>query len=156
MLEDILLMLDRDVRAELRRQHAGKGAGIRILAGVKMERVTAPSRTGAWPPKPGSEKLAADYLLAAVGHVPDTSALNLAAGVPDQCAQFHRADKDYRTNIAGDYAVGDIQWRSATAHAATAQGLAAVLATIRTGAPPAHHAVVPSCIFTSPEIGGVG
>lgn len=155
MLEDILLMLDRDVRAELRR-HMEKELGIRIMAGVKMERVTAVGRGRGVEAEAGGEKLSADYLLAAVGRVPDTSALNLAAaGVRINARGFIEADEDCRTNIAGIYAVGDVNGGVQLAHAATAQGLAA-METIRTGAPPARRAVVPSCIFTSPEIGGVG
>ena len=155
MLEDILLMLDRDTRSELRR-HMEKEFKIRILAGVKMERVAPAGAERGVEAEAGGERLAADYLLAAVGRVPDTAALELAAaGVRTNARGYIETDEACRTSVAGIFAIGDVNGGVQLAHAATAQGLAAV-ETIQHGAPPARRGVVPSCIFTAPEIGAVG
>ncbi len=155
MLEDILMMLDKDVRAELRR-HMEKDLQIRILAGARMEEVIAIPGAQEVGAVVGGEKLTAACLLAAVGRVPDTAALDLAAaGLRANERGYIEVDANCRTRVASIFAVGDVNGGVQLAHAATAQGLAAV-ETIAAGSPPARRAVVPSCIFTAPEIGAVG
>lgn len=64
-------------------------------------------------------------------------------------------NSSYETSIPGIYAIGDVTGGIQLAHAATAQGRSAVahmageLVEIRTD-------LIPSCVYTSPEIGSVG
>ena len=155
MLEDILMMLDRDTRTILRR-YMEKDLKIRLLTGVKMEKVTSGKGKRGVKAEVGGESLSADYLLAAVGRVPDTSALDLTVvGVRTNERGYIETDEACRTNVAGIFAIGDVNGGAQLAHAATAQGLA-VVETIANGMPPARRDAMPSCIFTTPEIGMVG
>ena len=153
LLEDILMMVDTDVRREVR-SHMEKRLGIRVLTGKALEAIT-PTDTGV-SGKCGDETLAAELLLVAVGRKPVSAGLNLE-GVGVKANRFgHIHTDDYaRTSAASIFAIGDVTGRIQLAHAATSQGVIAaenaILKTQRRIDP-----LVPSCIFTAPEIGSVG
>lgn len=108
--------------------------------------------------KGGEETIEADVVLVAVGRTPNTDGLNLAeAGVETDERGWIKADGNMRTSAEGIYAIGDVLGpaRVMLAHAASAEGLCAVdncLGKERT----LDYSVIPSGIFTSPEIGTVG
>jgi dihydrolipoamide dehydrogenase len=153
LLEDIITVIDTDVRRELRR-HMEKSLGIRILTGVTLEEITADDKGVRG--RAGQEKLEADLLLVALGRKPLTSSLKLEnAGLTPNERGFLDVDAYGRTSVATVYAVGDVTGGPLLAHAATAQGL--VAAENACG----HYkhkneTLVPNCIFTTPEIGTVG
>jgi len=153
LLEDIITVIDADVRRELRR-HMEKTLGIRILTGVTLEEITADDRGVRG--RAGQENLEADLLLVALGRKPVTSSLKLEnAGLTPNERGFLDVDAYGRTSVATVYAVGDVTGGPLLAHAATAQGL--VAAENACG----HYkhkneTLVPNCIFTTPEIGTVG
>jgi len=153
LLEDIVAVVDADVRRELRR-HMEKALGIRILTGVTLEEITADEHGVRG--RAGQEKLEADLLLVSLGRKPVTSALKLEnAGLAPNERGFLDVDAYGRTNVATIYAVGDVTGGPLLAHAATSQGL--VAAENACG----HYlhkneTLVPNCIFTTPEIGTVG
>jgi dihydrolipoamide dehydrogenase len=153
LLEDILMTVDADVRKELRRHMEGP-LGIRILTGKPLESIAADDRSVSG--KAGEQALAADLLLVAVGRRPVTAELNLAAaGVSTGKAGFVGTDACGQTSAASVYAVGDVNGGIQLAHNATSQGVIAAENALRKTRR-AFETVVPSCIFTSPEIGAVG
>ena len=154
MLDDILVMLDRDVRGELRRHMAG-ALGIRILTGKPMQAITA-GRQEVVGTVDGKEIRAAK-LLVAVGRQPVTRGLQLeTAGVRIDEQGFIEIDAYCRTAAPTVYAVGDVTaGTTQLAHAATAQGVTAAENACGQRPRPADT-LVPSCIFTAPEIGTVG
>ncbi len=153
LLEDIIMVIDNDVRRELRR-HMEKTLGIRILTGVTLEGITADAKGVRG--KAGSENLEADLLLVSLGRKPVTSSLKLEnAGLTPNERGFLDVDAYGRTNIATVYAVGDVTGGPQLAHAATSQGL--VAAENACGlSKHKNETLVPNCIFTTPEIGSVG
>jgi dihydrolipoamide dehydrogenase len=153
LLEDIVAVVDADVRRELRR-HMEKTLGIRILTGVTLEEITADERSVRG--RAGQEKLEADLLLVSLGRKPVTGSLKLEnAGLAPNERGFLDVDAYGRTNVATIYAVGDVTGGPLLAHAATAQGLVAAENAcgryLRK-----NETLVPNCIFTTPEIGTVG
>lgn len=137
LLEDILLLLDADVRREVR-AHMEKNLGIRIFTGQPLEKVD----TG--------------LLLVAVGRKPVTDGLKLqAAGVKTDDKGFIPVDDFGRTNVATIYAVGDVTGRTQLAHYATSQGITAAENAVGKK-PHKHESLVPGVIFTSPEVALVG
>ena len=100
----------------------------------------------------------ADVVLVAVGRTPNTEGLKLAeAGVETDARGWIKADLHMRTSVEGIYAIGDILGpsRIMLAHVASHEGLCAVdncLGKERA----LDYSVIPSGIFTSPEIGTVG
>jgi dihydrolipoamide dehydrogenase len=153
LLEDIITVIDPDVRRELRR-HMEKSLGIRILTGVTLEEITADDRGVCG--RAGQENLEADLLLVALGRKPVTSSLKLEnAGLAPNERGFLDVDAYDRTNVATVYAVGDVTGGPLLAHAATALGL--VAAENACGRyQHKNETLVPNCIFTTPEIGTVG
>lgn len=153
LLEDILMMLDADVRREVRR-HMEKELGIRILTGRPLEQIETDGQKVQG--RAGEEVVQGEILLVAVGRKPVTGDLELGkAGVQTTPSGHIRVDAYCRTSAATVYAVGDVNGGVQLAHAATSQGLTVaenICGKRRTRA----ETLVPSCIFTSPEIGSVG
>lgn len=154
ILEDILTILDQDIRTELRRC-LEKKFNVKILTGKPLENISCGNNTvkGQCDGKP----LEAELFLCAAGRIPDTSILALEnCGLKPNGKGFIDTDMDCRTSAANIFAVGDVNGKYQLAHAATAQGITAVEAALlgrrRQIKPPA----VPSCIYTTPEIGVVG
>jgi dihydrolipoamide dehydrogenase len=153
LLEDILLLLDPDVRREVR-GHMEKNLGIRVLTGKPLDKVAADAKgvTGHF----GDEVLKADLLLSAIGRKPVTEGLKPEnAGVKVTERGFIEADDCCRTNVATIYAIGDVTGKIQLAHYATAQGIAAAENAV-SQKPHRHDTIVPNVIFTAPEAGTVG
>ncbi len=153
LLEDILLLLDPDVRHEVR-ANMEKSPGIRILTGKALENIKAGDQgvTGDF----GGESLQAGLLLSAVGRKPVTDGLKLEnAGLKTGERGFIETDNYCRTKAANIFAIGDVTGKTQLAHYATAQGLAAAENAV-SQKPHACDTLVPNVIFTSPEVGTVG
>ena len=152
-LDDILVLLDPDVRREVRGSME-KNLGIRVLTGKPLEQIAAAASgvRGHF----GDEVLEAELLLCAVGRKPVTEGLNLeSAGLTANERGFIEADEYCRTRVATIFAVGDVTGKIQLAHYATAQGIAAAENAV--GQTPLRHDTnVPNVIFTSPEVGVVG
>lgn len=63
-------------------------------------------------------------------------------------------DDNYKTNIDGIYAIGDVNGICLLAHAASHQGIEVVEHIMENKE--CHKSVIPNCIFTFPEIATVG
>lgn len=154
MLEDILMIVDTDVRRELR-NHMEKNLGIRVLTGKPLEKIAADNKkvSGSF----GEETLQADLLLVSVGRRPFTQDLGLEKiGVDVNKGGFIETDATCRTAVSNVFAIGDVtQLGPQLAHAATSQGITAAENAVNGGRAKVET-LVPSCIFTAPEIGSVG
>lgn len=152
MLPTILPLLDREVTRLLTVKM--KTAGVTIMTGEAMDNIKT-TKTGV-SGKVGSTTLKADYLLVSIGRRPVTSELNLAAtGVKVDERGWIPVDEYCRTNINNIYAIGDIGGHIWLAHLASAMGISAV-ENICGNRSEFSYNLVPSCIFTSPEIGMLG
>ncbi len=98
-----------------------------------------------------------DYVLSAVGRVPNTEDLGLdKAGVKTDDRGFIEVDARMRTNVDGVYALGDCAGRQLLAHKAMHEGVVCVEHIAGEG----HHTVdygnVPNCTYCHPEVASVG
>ena len=112
LLEDILLLLDQDVRREVR-GHMEKNLGIRVLTGKALEKISADAKSvkGSF----GDETLSADLLLSAVGRKPVTDGLKLEnTGLKTTERGFIEADDYCRTKVANIFAIGDVTTKSSS------------------------------------------
>jgi dihydrolipoamide dehydrogenase len=140
LLDDILLLLDADVRREVK-THMEKNLGITIRTGKPLEK---------------EEAEAAEMVLVAVGRKPVTDGLKLEnAGVKTNEKGFITVDDTGRTNVANIFAIGDVNGRVQLAHNATSQGIIAAENAV-TGKSGKYESLVPGVIFTSPEVALVG
>ncbi len=153
LLDDILMLADADVRRDVR-SHMEKKLGIRILTGAALEGVKADAKGVSG--KAGKETVNAEMLLCAVGRKPVTDGLNVeAAGLALSDKGFIEADDYCRTKAATIFAIGDVTGKIQLAHFATSQAVTAAENAVG-GKPKKHETLVPSVIFTMPEIATVG
>ena len=103
-----------------------------------------------------SETLDCDVVLVAVGRVPNTQGLGLAElGVKTDNRGRVVVDDKFATSVPGIYAIGDVIAGPMLAHKAEEEGVA--LAEILAGqAGHVNYDVIPSVIYTAPEVASVG
>jgi len=95
-------------------------------------------------------------MLVCIGRRAVTETLNLkAVGLEPNDKGVLPVDEYCRTRVPGIYAIGDITGTIQYAHRASAMGICAANNAMGT-ADKHSDALVPGCIFTSPEIGAVG
>ena len=100
-------------------------------------------------------RVCGQYVLCAVGRVPNTEGL-FGEGVEIALERGRiLTDPDFRTNIEGVYAIGDLVKGMQLAHLASAQG-AYIVEKIAGKEPEIDLSVVPGCVYTDPEIASVG
>lgn len=102
-----------------------------------------------------SDKVAADVVLVATGRSPYTQALGLEeAGVALERGRV-LIDDHFATNVPGVYAIGDVVRGPMLAHKAEDEGVA--VAEILAGqAGHVNYNVIPSVVYTMPEVASVG
>ena len=153
ILDDIMTVLDKDLRTEVRR-HMEKNLKIQILTSKPLENISCSNNTVKG--QCGGKLLEAELLLCAAGRVPATTELAIEqCGLKTNKSGFIETDSEHRTKSANIFAIGDINGKYQLAYAATAQGIFAVETALghrRYGL----SQIIPSCIFTAPEIGTAG
>jgi len=108
-----------------------------------------------------AKKLRADYLLVATGRGPVTAGLN-AEGVGLQMEKgYIKVDAQYKTNVQGISAIGDVITLGAPghpqlAHVSSAEGILAAERIAGQAVRPLNYDHVPGCTYCDPEIGSVG
>jgi glutathione reductase (NADPH) len=103
------------------------------------------------------EKLATDKFLLAWGRVPNTAGLGLdRAGVKTGKDGRIAVDAFSRTNIENIYAVGDVTGRLALTPVAIHEAICFVKTAFQDTPAAPDHALVPTAVFTTPEIATVG
>jgi len=103
-----------------------------------------------------ARKLEADVVLVAIGRKPYTEGLGLTeAGVKVDDRGRVEVDDHFQTNVPGIYAIGDVIRGPMLAHKGEDEGVA--VAEILAGkAGHVNYDVIPSVIYTSPEVASVG
>ena len=155
-MDDFLYLADRDVAKEAAKQFKQLGLDIRLGA-----KVTAASTKGGaveveYEGPSGSQSLSVEKLVVAVGRRPFTDGL-LAddSGVTVDERGFIKVDDECRTSVRGVFAVGDCVRGPMLAHKGSEEGvMAADLIAGEIGE--MNYDVIPSVIYTAPEIAWVG
>ena len=157
-LDQILPGMDAEVRKETARIF--KKQGFDIKTGTKVTGVTVKGKkaTLSVEPAAGGEASAieADCVLVSIGRRPNTEGLNLGAiGLTPNARGQIETDHSFRTSIPGVWAIGDVIPGPMLAHKAEDEGLA-VAENIAGLTGIVNHDVIPSVVYTHPEIAGVG
>ena len=157
-LDQILPGFDGDVRKETNKIMKKQGLEFRLstkVTGVKVEGGKAtltvePAAGGA------AETIEADAVLVSIGRKPNTDGLGLdKAGLAVNKRGQIEIDHDFRTAVPGIWAIGDVVPGPMLAHKAEDEGIA-VAENIAGQTGIVNHDVIPSVVYTSPEIAGVG
>ena len=157
-LDQIIPGLDGEVRKEAHKIFKKQGFEFRLSTKVtKAERKGDTVTLTLEPAKGGSaETIEADSVLVSIGRRPNTDNLGLdAAGIALNKRGQIEVDHEFRTGVAGIYAIGDVTPGPMLAHKAEDEGIA--VAEILAGQIGiVNHEVIPSVVYTMPEIAGVG
>jgi dihydrolipoamide dehydrogenase len=157
-LDQILPGMDADVRKEANKIFKKQGIEFRLSTKVTGVTVKGKKATLTLEPAAGgkSEKLEADCVLVSIGRRPNTEGLGLdAIGLELNKRGQIETDEDFRTKVDGVWAIGDVIPGPMLAHKAEDEGIA-VAENIAGQTGIVNHAVIPSVVYTMPEIAGVG
>lgn len=132
-----------------------KQKGIEVLTGTTVERAQAADAEVGVALSNGEERKV-DRVLVAVGRRPQAEGLGIeTCGIGTNDRGAIDVDGNFKTSADNVYAIGDVIGGLMLAHAATAQGLAAVEGIFGKGGD-YDSRFVPSPIFTTPEVAAVG
>jgi len=157
-LDRILPGLDGETAKQFQRLMQKRGTKFQLSSKVIKAQVTKGGVTVTVEPAAGGEAttMEADIVLVAIGRRPVTAGLGLAeVGVAlDQRGRVE-IDAHFATNVPGIYAIGDVVRGLMLAHKAEDEGIAC--AEIIAGkAGHVNYDVIPSVVYTYPEIASVG
>jgi dihydrolipoamide dehydrogenase len=157
-LDAILGGMDGEVSRQFQRMLAKQGLDFKLGAKVTgVEKSDRGAKVTFEPVKGGgAETLEADVVLIATGRRPYTDSLGLAeAGVTVDNRGRVEIDGQFRTNVPGVYAIGDVVRGPMLAHKAEDEGVA--VAEIMAGQHGhVNYNAIPSVVYTQPEVASVG
>lgn len=153
MFDQLLPLEDKDVAKQLQRQF--KKDKIKVMTGVKIEKCEIVDDEVVATLSNGKE-VKAEKALLSIGRKPylDNS------GIEDIGIQLERGkvivNENLETNVKGIYAIGDIINTPFLAHVASKEGLVAAQNAVCGNSKTVNYAAVPRCVYTEPEVAGVG
>ena len=152
--KEILPPFDKDIAKRLRQTLGKRGVNIVVDAAVTGISGTEDNLQVSYVKKGKTEEVSAQVVLMAVGRnpvVPD-GAIDVGIAVSPRGIEV---DSNFETTVKGVYAVGDVNGKCMLAHAATAQAMR-VLDLLSGAESGVDLSVVPSAVFTVPEVAMVG
>jgi dihydrolipoyl dehydrogenase len=157
-LDGVLPGMDGEVRRQAQRLFEKQGMTFKLSSKVTAVDTTGKTlKVSVEPAKDGAaETIEADVVLVAIGRVPYTDGLGLdAVGVKRDERGRIAVNPHFATNVRGIYAIGDAIAGPMLAHKAEDEGVA--VAEILAGqAGHVNYNVIPSVVYTMPEIAFVG
>lgn len=154
MQPDILKGIDKEIVKEL--SQILKRKGVQIIAGAKVTGIEEAEEITVNYEKDGQTNSAVGTCcIVSVGRKAQIDQIGLDAVGIKRNGSFVEVDAYLRTNIPNIYAIGDITGKIQLAHVATKQGMVAA-ENIIGKKKPMKYGVVPSCLYTNPEIAWIG
>jgi len=157
-LDQILPGMDADVRKDANRIFKKQGIEFKLKTKVTKAEVKGKKAVLTLEPAAGgeAETLEADVVLVSIGRRPNTEGLALdKAGLAVNARGQIETDHDFSTQVPGIWAIGDVIPGPMLAHKAEDEGIA-VAENIAGLTGIVNHDVIPSVVYTMPEIAGVG
>jgi dihydrolipoamide dehydrogenase len=155
-LEQFLPMVDQTIAKEAQRHFKKQGLDIKLGAKVSSAAVSGNAVDVVYTDSQGEHSLQVDKLVVAVGRRPFTEEL-LADGTGVQLDErgFIKVDEHCRTDAPNVWAVGDVVRGPMLAHKGKEEGV--MVADLIAGHyGEVNYKVIPSVIYTAPEIAWVG
>lgn len=104
----------------------------------------------------GEQKIECDKVLSAAGVMANIENIGLEeVGVSTERGKII-VDEYYRTSVKGVYAIGDVIPTVSLAHVASAEAICCVEKIASLSPEPINYSIIPSCVYTTPEISSVG
>jgi dihydrolipoyl dehydrogenase len=156
MLPTLVPREDEEIGAELGRRF--KQAGIAVRTGTMVEGVDASGdavKVEINGPA-GSETLAAEQILVAIGFKPNSENLGLeAVGIKVERG-FIQVDERMQTNVPGVWAIGDVTGKFMLAHVASAQGIVCAENIADHPTVKLDYAAMPAATYSHPQVASFG
>jgi dihydrolipoamide dehydrogenase len=155
-LETFLPMVDQTIAKEAQRHFKKQGIDIKLGAKVSSAAVSGDAVDVVYSDAQGEHTLQVDKLVVAVGRRPFTEGL-LADGTGVQTDErgFIKVDEHCRTSVPNVWAIGDVVRGPMLAHKGKEEGV--MVADLIAGHyGEVNYKVIPSVIYTAPEIAWVG
>ncbi|TAD83261.1 MAG: dihydrolipoyl dehydrogenase [Sphingomonadales bacterium] len=157
-LDQLLPGMDGDVRKEA--QKVFKKQGMAMMLGHKVTGASVAGKTVTLTIEKSAggdaQTLEASHVLVAIGRRPNTDGLALdKAGLTTNARGQIAIDHDFRTAVPNIWGIGDVVPGPMLAHKAEDEGIA-VAENIAGLTGIVNHDVIPSVVYTAPEIAGVG
>jgi len=155
-MDDFLFIADRDVARTVAKEFKKQGLDIRLGAKVTGAELVKQGVSVTYEDKEGTQSLEVDQLVVAVGRRPFTDSLLAEdSGIQLDDRGFIVVDNECRTRVKGVFAIGDCVRGPMLAHKGSEEGVMA--ANLIAGEiSEVNYDVVPSVIYTAPEIAWVG
>ena len=152
-LDRILPAMDSEIAKEAERTFTKQGIEFRFGSKVLGARREGERVFVGIEGKPDIE---CDRVLVAVGRVPNTHGLGLeAVGIELDAQGRIPIDEQFRTQVSGFHAIGDVVRGPMLAHKAEEEGVACV-EHIVTGYGHVNYDAIPGVVYTHPEVASVG
>lgn len=152
--DKLLRGFDEDMRDEL--MTAYRHRGIKLALGTRLHAI-AKTRDGLAVTLQSGEEIACDAVMVATGRLPNTEGLGLErAGVVLGPNGRVVVDADSRSSVASIYAVGDVTDRVNLTPVAIREGHAFADYLFGSKTWSADYDMIPTAVFSTPEIGTVG
>lgn len=151
----LLPLLDRELGQNL--GQILKKRGVKVLTNAMVDHVeqSEDGLTVHYTDKKGAGTVSGEKVLCAIGRKPYLEGLFAPELTPEMDGHSIRVDERYQTSIPHVYAIGDVSSKVQLAHMASAQGTA-FAELLCGGQSDVDMNVVPSCIYSRPEIAVVG
>lgn len=153
--KEILSRFDQDMRQGLHAAMAAKG--VRIILTDVVEAIRKLPEGGLEARTMKGKVLTSDVVMLALGRAPNTSGLGLeAAGVETTVHGAIKVDAYSRTNRPNIYALGDVTDRVQLTPVAIHEAMCFIETVYRNNPTSPDHGLIPTAVFSQPEIGSVG
>jgi dihydrolipoamide dehydrogenase len=156
MMPNILPIEDEDVSKELERNFRKKKIAIRTktkVEGVDVHENGVRVRVSS---EKGEETLEAEVALMSIGIQGNVENIGLEALGIALDRGYIKVDRQYRTNVPGIYAIGDIIGPPWLAHVASAEGITCIEAIAGLNPHPIDYGNIPGCTYCQPQVASVG
>jgi glutathione reductase (NADPH) len=146
-----------EMRAATEEDQRGENMGVPVEEGPGAAPPKGEETGGIWVKATNGTTRIYDQVLFATGRIPNTDDLGLEeAGVKIGRRGEIIVDEYSQTNIPSVYAVGDVTNRVQLTPVAIREGMAFVETVFKGNPTAVDHALIPSAVFTQPELGTIG
>jgi len=155
-MDRILPNMEKEISQSIAMNLKKKGATIHTKSKV-VKIIENPDNTliCEYEEKNGLKSTLTEGILVAVGRRPNTEGLFGQDFQVDMDGFHIKVNDKFQTSVDNIYAIGDVIKGRQLAHVASAQGIA-VVEIMNHQTPSIHLDIIPSCVYTSPEIAVVG
>ena len=157
MLDQLLPNEDKEISDVLGREF--RKLGIKTVLGAKVEEIKAVKTTVKVKVSGKTDEIfEADTVLVAISFQGNTENMGIDSNGLDVNIEkgFIKVDSDFKTNIEGIFAIGDVAGPPMLAHAASAEGVNCIEKIKGLSVPDIDKSLIPAVTFCQPQVASVG